>query len=150
MMTQEAQPDMTRDQSLRDEKAKDQRSTAGQPRERDLIEQVQFAASGRQTTIPHAEIDERRRDAADLRLGELRSGQLAESIQAIPWEADAATFRFLFVGQQAVTILGYPVEDWLRWTTSGRNICTQTIGLKPSSIVGGPSHAEKVISLSIG
>jgi PAS domain S-box-containing protein len=38
---------------------------------------------------------------------------LVNSIEGIVWEADARTFQFLFVSQQAERILGYPVERWL-------------------------------------
>jgi PAS domain S-box-containing protein len=40
--------------------------------------------------------------------------QLIDSLDCIVWEADAATFEFIFVSKQAERILGYPVE---RWTT---------------------------------
>ncbi|MEG9435705.1 PAS domain S-box protein [Edaphobacter sp. HDX4] len=38
---------------------------------------------------------------------------LVNSVEAIVWEADASTFAFLFVSEQAERILGYPVEAWL-------------------------------------
>jgi diguanylate cyclase (GGDEF)-like protein/PAS domain S-box-containing protein len=37
---------------------------------------------------------------------------LVESSSAVPWEVDLSTFRFTYVGPQAVALLGYPVEDW--------------------------------------
>lgn len=37
---------------------------------------------------------------------------LVESTSAIPWELDLATWRFIYVGQQAEEVVGYPVEDW--------------------------------------
>ncbi len=43
---------------------------------------------------------------------EERYRQLVESVRAIPWEVDLATWRFTYVGPQAVEILGYPLEDW--------------------------------------
>ena len=39
--------------------------------------------------------------------------ELLESLQTIVWEADAATWQFLYVSQWAEAILGYPVEQWL-------------------------------------
>jgi PAS domain S-box-containing protein len=39
--------------------------------------------------------------------------QLLESTNAIPWEADAKTWMFTYVGPQAVDLLGYPRELWL-------------------------------------
>ena len=59
------------------------------------------------------EINERKQAELKLRRSETQFRDLSESTQAIPWEADAATFQFTFVGQQAVNVLGYPVEDWL-------------------------------------
>lgn len=38
--------------------------------------------------------------------------QLAEKVRLIPWEADARTWKFTYIGPQAVEILGYPLEDW--------------------------------------
>ncbi|MBW1792258.1 MAG: PAS domain S-box protein, partial [Deltaproteobacteria bacterium] len=37
---------------------------------------------------------------------------LVESANAVPWEVDLDTFRFTYIGPQAVALLGYPVEDW--------------------------------------
>ena len=37
---------------------------------------------------------------------------LIQYTRAIPWELDVASFRFTYVGQQAVKLLGYPVKDW--------------------------------------
>ena len=45
--------------------------------------------------------------------------QLVESTTAIPWELDLSTWLFTYVGPQAVTVLGYPVNDWYKkdfWT----------------------------------
>ena len=42
-----------------------------------------------------------------------RFRDLVNSVEGIVWEADAATFQFSFVSDQAERILGYPVERWL-------------------------------------
>jgi PAS domain S-box-containing protein len=42
-----------------------------------------------------------------------RFGDLVNSIEGIVWEADASSFQFSFVSQQAERILGYPVKRWL-------------------------------------
>ena len=42
-----------------------------------------------------------------------RFRDLVNSVEAIVWEADATTFQFSFVSNQAERILGYPVERWL-------------------------------------
>ncbi len=53
---------------------------------------------------------EQRTDA--LRESEERLRMLLETTHVIPWEADATTWKFTYVGPQAVRILGYPVERW--------------------------------------
>jgi diguanylate cyclase (GGDEF)-like protein/PAS domain S-box-containing protein len=42
-----------------------------------------------------------------------RFQDLVRDLDAIVWEADAATSRFTFVSQRAETILGYPQRQWL-------------------------------------
>ena len=49
-----------------------------------------------------------------LRESELRFRDLIETVGAIPFEADPVSCRFLYVGPQAVGILGYPTEAWLK------------------------------------
>ncbi len=39
--------------------------------------------------------------------------RLLESTVAMPWEADARTWMFTYVGPQVVALLGYPCERWL-------------------------------------
>jgi PAS domain S-box-containing protein len=49
-----------------------------------------------------------------------RRSRLLDALPAIAWSADASTFRFTYVSPAAVTLLGYPVEQWLNdpnfWT----------------------------------
>jgi len=58
-----------------------------------------------------------RRENRELvrRLGEERRRyhDLVQGIDAIAWEADAATCRFTFVSRRAEEMFGYPVERWL-------------------------------------
>ncbi len=56
----------------------------------------------------------RKRRAAEIELGKSnrRFQYLVETTGAIPWEMDADTGRFTYVGPQAVKLLGYPVEEW--------------------------------------
>jgi PAS domain S-box-containing protein len=44
---------------------------------------------------------------------EQRFRDLVQGLDAVVWEADAATLRFTFVSQRAQEMLGYPVEQWL-------------------------------------
>jgi PAS domain S-box-containing protein len=51
---------------------------------------------------------------------EARLRALLESTRAIPWEANAKTWQFTYVGPQAVELLGYPIESWYEkdfWTS---------------------------------
>src|SRR5713101_5299940 len=55
------------------------------------------------------------RDGLEARVRErtVRFQDLVNSVDGIVWEADATTFQFMFVSDQAERILGYPVERWL-------------------------------------
>jgi two-component system, cell cycle sensor histidine kinase and response regulator CckA len=55
----------------------------------------------------------RQRTEATLTHAQQHYEALVNSIEGIVWEADARTFRFAFVSQQAERLLGYPVERWL-------------------------------------
>ena len=50
---------------------------------------------------------------AELTQRELRHRVLLESTGAVPWEADATTWQFTYVGPQATKLLGYPPQQWL-------------------------------------
>jgi two-component system sensor kinase FixL len=50
---------------------------------------------------------------AEAEAAQHRFRDLVNSIEGIVWEADAVTFKFLFVSKQAERILGYPIERWL-------------------------------------
>lgn len=54
-----------------------------------------------------------------LKQSEERSRRLVETANVIPWEADADTFRFTYVGPRMAGLLGYSAEDSLMedfWT----------------------------------
>ena len=51
-------------------------------------------------------------DLTELKHNEQKFQRLLESTEAIPWEADAKTWQFTYVGRQAKEILGYPIEHW--------------------------------------
>src|SRR5881628_2277373 len=50
---------------------------------------------------------------ADAVAAQRRFSDLVNSIEGIVWEADATTFQFSFVSNQAERILGEPVARWL-------------------------------------
>jgi PAS domain S-box-containing protein len=55
-----------------------------------------------------------------LRRAEERFRILLEKTHILSWEADFPTRRFISVGAQAVSMLGYPIEDWYQpnfWQT---------------------------------
>ncbi|MEH2437013.1 MAG: PAS domain S-box protein [Nostoc sp.] len=47
-----------------------------------------------------------------LRTSENRLRQLLETVKVIPWELDLKTWRFIYVGPQAVNLLNYPIAEW--------------------------------------
>jgi PAS domain S-box-containing protein len=59
------------------------------------------------------EITERKRVEQQLQENENKLRLLLGSTRAVPWVADAKTWRFTYVGPQAERLLGYPVETWL-------------------------------------
>ncbi len=71
--------------------------------------------------LAHEELENRVRErTAELTQSELRQRLLLESTYAVPWEADATTWQFSYVGSQATKLLGYPPQQWLDidfWTS---------------------------------
>jgi PAS domain S-box-containing protein len=55
---------------------------------------------------------ERKQAEATLRKSEERLRRLVETANVVPWEVDAETARFLYVGPQAERMLGYAPETW--------------------------------------
>ena len=62
------------------------------------------------------DVSDRRELDRALRQDEGRLQSLLEVANVIPWEANAETWKFTYVGPQAVTILGYPSEAWYQPT----------------------------------
>ena len=67
------------------------------------------------------DISDRRRIEETARESQFRLERIIHSVDGIFWEADAATLQFTFVSQQAVRVLGYPVEQWLQEPTFWRD-----------------------------
>lgn len=66
------------------------------------------------------DITERKKAEQLLVESESRISNLIKSVDGIVWEADAQTFDFTFVSEQASRITGYAGEDWLQsgfWTS---------------------------------
>lgn len=60
------------------------------------------------------EITARKQAEEALQTAEQRFRDLVNSTDGIVWEADATTFDFTYISQQAERLLGYPVEYWLK------------------------------------
>src|SRR5919108_936466 len=57
------------------------------------------------------------RTHAEAVAAQQRFRDLVNSVEGIVWEADARTFQFTFVSEQAERVLGYPVNQWLNEST---------------------------------
>src|SRR5207247_568077 len=58
------------------------------------------------------DLSEEERLQAARKESEKRFQDLVQGLDAIVWEADAATLRFSFVSQRAQTVLGFPTGRW--------------------------------------
>ncbi len=69
------------------------------------------------TEIVAAQVDKRTMELkhSNLKLvaRERQFRKLVQTQSAIVWRADPVTFRFIFVSAEAVSILGYPVKQWM-------------------------------------
>lgn len=59
------------------------------------------------------DLTDQKRAEAQLTASRQQLEALVSDIDGIVWEADPVTFKFQFVSQQAETLLGYPVDQWL-------------------------------------
>ena len=57
--------------------------------------------------------DELKESNSKLIASEQQFRKLVQTQSAIVWRADPVTCRFLFVSDEAESILGYPVEQWI-------------------------------------
>jgi PAS domain S-box-containing protein len=55
--------------------------------------------------------------AQDLEISQQRYESLVNTIDGVVWEADAKTFQFQWMSQQAQRFFGYPSEYWLKQPT---------------------------------
>jgi PAS domain S-box-containing protein len=73
-------------------------------------------ASNQQITVINQDltyiIAEQKQLEIALRVRENRLRQLLETVKVIPWELDLQTWRFIYVGLQAVNLLNYSIAEW--------------------------------------
>ncbi len=74
-----------------------------------------------------------------LQKSEAHYRQLVESTTAIPWELDLSTRLFTYVGPQAVSVLGYPINDWYQEDFWKKHIHPDDV----ESVVGIMTQATK-------
>jgi diguanylate cyclase (GGDEF)-like protein/PAS domain S-box-containing protein len=69
------------------------------------------------TELVAAQVEKRtqelRRSNSKLAARERQFRKLVQTQSAIVWRADPVTFKFVFVSAEAVSILGYPIKQWL-------------------------------------
>lgn len=69
------------------------------------------------TETVRAEVDKRTEELNQsnmkLAASEQQFRRLVQTQSAIVWRADPESFRFLFVSDEAASLLGYPVDNWL-------------------------------------
>lgn len=69
------------------------------------------------TEFVASQVDKRtqelKRSNLKLIASERQFRKLVETQSAIVWRADPVTFKFLFVSSEAVSILGYPIKQWI-------------------------------------
>jgi PAS domain S-box-containing protein len=92
------------------------------------------------------DVTEEQRLRAQARAHETRYRELVQDLDAIVWEADAATFAFTFVNRRAEAILGYPVERWLTGPDFWVNLIhpedrDQTVAFCREATAQGRDHA---------
>ncbi|MEE8045034.1 MAG: sigma 54-interacting transcriptional regulator, partial [Thermodesulfobacteriota bacterium] len=77
------------------------------------IKLLQIVANQIETAINNASQAEALKQSEEaLKRSEEHFRLLVETTNVIPWEADAKTFQFTYVGPQAQGLLGYPAEQW--------------------------------------
>jgi PAS domain S-box-containing protein len=63
--------------------------------------------------VSHDNISSAKIAAEELRKDEDRLRRLLETTNILPWEADAKSWSFTYVGEQAVQMFGFGLEKWL-------------------------------------
>jgi len=62
--------------------------------------------------VTHEDVTESRQTTETRQKAAEHLRRLLDATHILPWEADFSTSMYTYVGEQAVDILGYPLEDW--------------------------------------
>jgi len=62
--------------------------------------------------ISHEDITSTKREQEGLRTSEERLRRLLNTTHILPWEAESENWRFTYIEEQAINLLGYPAERW--------------------------------------
>ncbi|WP_313931779.1 MULTISPECIES: PAS domain S-box protein [Nostoc] len=77
---------------------------------------LKMKANNQQITAKNHELAHRIFEQKQIEIAlcksENRLRQLLETVKVIPWELDLKTWRFIYVGPQAVDLLNYPIAQW--------------------------------------
>jgi two-component system sensor histidine kinase/response regulator len=60
------------------------------------------------------DITERKQAMTFLKASEQRFRDLVNTTDGIVWEADATTFQFTYISEKAVSLLGFPADEWTK------------------------------------
>ncbi len=63
-------------------------------------------------SVYYHDITEKKKAEEELKRSKENYFSLINTVDGIVWEADAKTFQFSFVSEQAEKLLGYPLEQW--------------------------------------
>ena len=85
---------------------------AAQPEYCEQIPELYLRPRTARVLIPHEDVMESRQTGAGRSNEAERLQRLLNVTHVLPWEADFPTSLFTYVGEQAVNMLGYPVEEW--------------------------------------
>lgn len=73
-----------------------------------------FPISGLKAWGIGIDVTQRKRTEEALRVSQERYKRLVEGTKVVPFEASVRDCRFIYIGPQAVKLLGHPREDWYR------------------------------------
>ncbi|MBD2097950.1 PAS domain S-box protein [Trichocoleus sp. FACHB-591] len=91
------------------------RDDKGQPNS--VVSLMSDVSERKRAEVERLKLLEREQTArAAAEAAEQRFRDLVNGLDAIVWEAEAKTWQFTFVSQQAETMLGYPIDRWLEDT----------------------------------